>query len=148
MVAPGGVYGSPAKGVAIGRLCSADLPELSAFYDKHNGLGYKGRLRSSDSTTRRPVRSTSTSARSARRARPSSGDGLVGGKLYGLRVPGLLQETDATFPAPGAHFELVDLGDVSAKTGAQLQADSTAALVTKWQRPEDGAWHPRRTDAF
>jgi hypothetical protein len=28
----------------IGRLCSADLPELSAFYDAATGLGYNGRI--------------------------------------------------------------------------------------------------------
>lgn len=194
VLAPGGVYGSPAKGVAIGRLCSADLPELSAFYDKHSGLGYNGRLFMDgeeigdegrgfahelngtswelpylgkfswensvanpdtgkktvvvglDDTTPGEVYVYIGEKRDS--GTPVERAGLVGGKLYGVRVPGLVQETDATFPAPGTHFELVDLGNVSAKTGAQLSADSTAALVTKWQRPEDGSWHPRRTDTF
>lgn len=29
---------------AIGRMCSADLPDLSAFYDAASGLGYNGRI--------------------------------------------------------------------------------------------------------
>ncbi len=33
-----------AKGVALSRLCSADLPAMSAFYDRQSGLGYRGRL--------------------------------------------------------------------------------------------------------
>jgi uncharacterized protein DUF839 len=40
----GAGYNPPAKGVVIGRLCSADLPEKSAFYNAASGLGYDGRL--------------------------------------------------------------------------------------------------------
>ncbi|HEX5688711.1 MAG TPA: alkaline phosphatase PhoX [Roseiflexaceae bacterium] len=35
-------YNAPAKGVALSRLCSADLPPISAFYA--DGVGYNGRL--------------------------------------------------------------------------------------------------------
>ena len=41
---PGVGYNSPAKGVVLGRLCSADLPAKSAFYNAASGLGYDGRL--------------------------------------------------------------------------------------------------------
>jgi hypothetical protein len=34
-------YNPPAKGVAIGRLCSATLAPREAFYDKRSGTGYK-----------------------------------------------------------------------------------------------------------
>jgi hypothetical protein len=44
VLAPGGVYGSPQQGVALGRLCSGDLPERSAFYNERSGKGYRGRL--------------------------------------------------------------------------------------------------------
>lgn len=44
VLAPGGVYGAPAKGVVFGRLCSGDLPERSAFYNERSGKGYPGRL--------------------------------------------------------------------------------------------------------
>lgn len=39
-----GAYNSPAKGVAMSRLCSADLPPLTAFYNPASGLGYNGRI--------------------------------------------------------------------------------------------------------
>lgn len=39
-----GRYNQPTKGVAISRLCSADLPEPGAFYDRASGVGYEGRL--------------------------------------------------------------------------------------------------------
>jgi hypothetical protein len=74
--------------------------------------------------------------------------GLVGGRLYGVKAAGVLTETDATEIAPGTPFELVDLGDVSGLSGAQLEAASNAAGVTRWQRPEDGAWNPRRPSQF
>ena len=34
-------YNPPAKGIVIGRLCSADLAPQSAFYDKKSKAGYK-----------------------------------------------------------------------------------------------------------
>ncbi len=37
-------FNAPAQGVAIGRLCSADLPELSAFYNAASGNGHNGRI--------------------------------------------------------------------------------------------------------
>lgn len=79
---------------------------------------------------------------------PAERAGLTGGKLYGVRIPGIVEETDTTFPSSGSRFELVDLGDASKKTGAQLQAESTALGVTKWQRPEDGSWSPRDAREF
>jgi len=44
VLAPGGVYGSPQKGVVIGRLCSGDLPDESALYNKDSRKGYRGQL--------------------------------------------------------------------------------------------------------
>lgn len=37
-------YNAPASGVVLSRLCSADLPEKSAFWNGDSGLGYDGRL--------------------------------------------------------------------------------------------------------
>lgn len=37
-----GQYNAPAQGVALSRLCSADLPDKGAFFD--DGVGYKGRI--------------------------------------------------------------------------------------------------------
>jgi hypothetical protein len=44
VLAPGGVYGKPQKGVVLGRLCSGDLADRSAFYNEKSGKGYRGRL--------------------------------------------------------------------------------------------------------
>jgi len=72
--------------------------------------------------------------------------GLTGGGLYGVKVAGLEFETDGTTKAvSGSHFDLVNVGnngsaDVSALSGAQIEANSQAAHVTGFERPEDGAW--------
>lgn len=42
--ATAGAWRAPAKGVAMSRLCSADLPRASALYDALTGLGYQGRV--------------------------------------------------------------------------------------------------------
>ncbi len=39
-----GSYDAPAVGVALSRLCSADLPAESAFWDRKSKTGYDGRL--------------------------------------------------------------------------------------------------------
>jgi hypothetical protein len=193
-LAPGGVYAPPAKGVALGRLCSANLPDLAALFSRKTRRGYDGRLfmngeevgtegrafaHALDGTSwelpslgkfswENSVASPDTQNKTVviglddgtpgevyvyvgdkrDTGTPVERAGLVGGKLYGVKVAGLAQEADATFPAPGTRFELVDLGDVAAKTGAQLQADATAGGVTRWQRPEDGSWNPERTHDF
>ena len=79
--------------------------------------------------------------------------GLADGITYGVRVNsagatntevGNLaspNETGLGLNGSGAGtFELVNLGDVKAKTGATLNSESIAAGVTNWLRPEDGAW--------
>jgi hypothetical protein len=37
-------WNAPEKGIALSRLCSADLPPVSALYDARTGLGYAGRM--------------------------------------------------------------------------------------------------------
>jgi hypothetical protein len=74
--------------------------------------------------------------------------GLSGGKQYGLKVSGLPVETDASTIAPGTPFTLAPLGDVSGKTGVQLNTDSIAAGVSSFQRPEDGSWDPNNPHVF
>ncbi|MDN3656743.1 HYR domain-containing protein [Ferruginibacter paludis] len=73
--------------------------------------------------------------------------GLTNGKPYGVKVTGFPAErTSSTVinlpPAPGTHFDLVDLGDVKNITGVSFNTISNAAAVTKFSRPEDGAWDP------
>jgi len=78
--------------------------------------------------------------------------GLTNGSLFGVRmtVNGLpVHETDtfglgtSSFVGSG-RFELVDLGDVSPLTNAELEQKSIDNDVTRLQRPEDGAWDPRK----
>jgi hypothetical protein len=73
--------------------------------------------------------------------------GLTNGNLYGIKVDGVRFETAAGIPS-GTHFSLVDLGSRVGKTGAQLEADSDAAGVTEFLRPEDGSWDPTNLDHF
>lgn len=73
--------------------------------------------------------------------------GLTNGTLYGLRVVGHPVENNAT-GIPTAPFEMYELGNVENWTGARLEAESNANLVTKFQRPEDGAWDPNDPNHF
>ena len=79
--------------------------------------------------------------------------GLAGGITYGVRVnsTGTTNTEVGNLASPNetglglntsgiGSFELVNLGDVKAKTGATLNSESIAAGVTNWLRPEDGAW--------
>ena len=101
------------------------------------------RRSSSAPTTRRPARCTSTSARRRRPGNPAERAGLTGGKLYGIKVTGFPIDPVNTGVPSGTAFTGADIGDVKNKTGAQLQAESVAAGVTEWQRPEDAAWDPK-----
>lgn len=74
--------------------------------------------------------------------------GLSGGTKYGVRVPGVPLEDRTTALGGQTRFELANLGDVSAITGAQLQANSVAAAVTEFLRPEDGCWDPANPRDF
>ena len=86
--------------------------------------------------------------------------GLHGGKLYGVKVGtgesastevGDLTkptETGLALSSGQGLFSLVDLGDVSAKTGATINTESIAAGVTNFLRPEDGAWSLDGTSFF
>lgn len=90
--------------------------------------------------------------------------GLTGGHLFGIHVTDLEGATLNNEPNTASplgtdemsNFSMLDLGDVSGKTGAQIDAASEVAGVTSFLRPEDGAWdtlNPNRfyfvtTDAF
>ena len=180
------------------RLCSADLPALTAFYNAASGKGYNGRIFMDGEESGAEGRAfghvaTGPSAGSSYQlpalgriswensvANPSTGDrtvvagnedagggqiyfyygdkkttgnavemaGLTGGNLYGLKVAGLTNETDATSVADGTEFSLVALGDVTNMTGAQLQAASVAGGLSGFQRPEDGSWDPTNPHVY
>jgi hypothetical protein len=79
--------------------------------------------------------------------------GLTGGHLFGLKVAELSSPpaSSDTHPLGGddiSAFSLVDLGDVSGKTGAQVESASNAAGVTTFLRPEDGAWDTLNPNRF
>jgi hypothetical protein len=173
---------------AWNRLCSADLPAPSAFYNAASGKGYGGRIFMDGEeagaegrafghlTTGASYQLPSLGRFSWENsvANPATGDrtvvagtddagggqvyfyygekkttgnaidqaGLSGGILYGLKVNGLVNETNATVVADGTPFTLANLGDVSGESGATLQTDSMVAGVSGFQRPEDGSWDP------
>ena len=74
--------------------------------------------------------------------------GLSNGVLYGIKVAGMRAESRDSTPVSGAAFTLAPLGDVSAKSGAQLETESGAAGVTSFLRPEDGSWDPTNSNRF
>jgi secreted PhoX family phosphatase len=81
--------------------------------------------------------------------------GLTGGHLFGIHVDefaaNLNNAPSSTTPlgADGqSTFSLIDLGDVSGKTGVQIDGESETAGVTSFLRPEDGAWDTINTNRF
>jgi len=74
--------------------------------------------------------------------------GLTNGNLFGVRVPGIANEDRTSGIGGQTRFELADLGDVSALTGTQIDANSVAAGVTGFLRPEDCCWDPQQPRKF
>lgn len=76
--------------------------------------------------------------------------GLVGGSLYGIRSADMTTEPNTAFTKSQRQqaFTLVNLGDVSQSTGAQIRTAAAAGGVTLFNRPEDGAWNPSATNEF
>ncbi len=185
---------------AISRLCSGDLPDVSAFYDAASGLGTQNRIymdgeesgvngrpfghiltgvdahkafelpalgnQSFENAVASPFAQVKTIVATTDDASPSGqvyfyvGDkqatgsdiqkaGLTNGHLFGIHVDGLTVETAATtLPGNAASFTMVDLGDVTNKTGAEIETLSDAAGATEFYRPEDGAWDPTHPNWF
>jgi hypothetical protein len=73
--------------------------------------------------------------------------GLTNGTLYGIKVAGFTTEPTVGIPG-GTAFSLANLGNRQASSGATLEADSVAAGVTGFNRPEDGAWDTRDPSVF
>jgi hypothetical protein len=194
----------------IGRLCSADLPAETAFFNPETGLGYNGgRIFLSGEEVGNECRAfahfvTGTEAGNSyelawlgnmsyenQLANPHTGDktvvaltddsspgqvffyagdkkaaapgldaldmaGLTGGTFYGLKVSELDTMADNNNESNGttlggdyqSAFTLESLGDVSGKTGAEIQTDSEAKEVTEFLRPEDGQWDTIDPDVF
>ena len=73
--------------------------------------------------------------------------GLNNGELFGIAVSGFASEPAAGIPN-GTRFTTVSLGDVTALTGPQLDAQSNAGSVTRFARPEDGQWDPNNPRSY
>ncbi len=74
--------------------------------------------------------------------------GLHGGNLWSVGVSGMLTETSATIPTPGTSFSMINLGTVQNMTGAAIETASNTAGITRFLRPEDGAWDPQNPSDF
>ena len=82
--------------------------------------------------------------------------GLTGGHLFGIHVTEFEGASNNNAPNGSAplgadeksSFTMIDLGDVSGMTGAQIDAASEAAGVTTFLRPEDGAWDTLNPNRF
>jgi len=182
------------------RFCSADLPEVAAFYNSNTGKGTQERIfmngEESGAEGRAVAHIVTGSEASVSYELPYLGKyswesavalpyksdktvvagmddgtggqvyfyigtktntgtdiqkaGLTNGKVYGIKITGVATEaaTGSLNVSPNTTFTLVDLGDVSAMTGAQLEAASIAKGVTTFQRPEDGTWNPNDLTEF
>ena len=67
---------------------------------------------------------------------------MTNGNLWGLKIDEFFSEPNS-MPLgadESSPFSLVELGDVSGLSGADLEGLSNARGVTLLQRPEDGAW--------
>ncbi len=184
-----GAYNPAAKGIALSRLCSADLPARSALYDKRSKLGYDAPLfmngeetgsegrafaHAEDGTSyelpalgkfswensvANPATGRSTVVvgtddgtggqlyvyvgTKQRAGNPAQRAGLTGGSLYGIKVPGYTIENADTGIPSGTAFVGAPLGNVTARTGVELETISDAANVTEFLRPEDSSWDPK-----
>ena len=182
-------FNPPTKGIFLNRLCSADLPERSALYDKRSKLGYDGRLFmngeesgsegrafahaengtsyelpalgkfSWENSVANPATGRSTVVvgtddgtggqlyvyvgTKQRAGNPAQRAGLTGGSLYGIKVPGYTIEDALTGIPSGTAFVGAPLGDVTAKTGIELETMSDTVGVTEFLRPEDSSWDPK-----
>lgn len=193
----------PGGPAAMSRLCAADLPLPSAFFNSLTGLGTTERIFLNGEEAGLEGRAFGhivTGPDSGQSfelprlgnfsfenvvANPASGDktvvigtddsfggqvylyvgtktgagstmdraGLTNGSLYGIKVLGAPTEDrsgNVGIAAKGGStaFTLENFGDVSAQSGAQLEANSGAQVVTGFLRPEDGAWDPGSPNDF
>lgn len=65
--------------------------------------------------------------------------GLIGGKTYGIKVPGIAFEGAA---AINSTFTMEDMSASQRLDGNVFQTNSRAQGVTEFARPEDSAWNP------
>lgn len=73
--------------------------------------------------------------------------GLVGGKLYGIKIPGMVAESNGVV-IKDSTFTLADLGNIRDMSGGDINTNSNNLGVMKFMRPEDGAWDPSNPNDF
>ncbi len=194
----GYVLSNTAAKASFGRFCSADLPEVAAFYNSSTALGTQERIFmngeesgaegrafahiltgtnagttyelpglgkfSWENSVASPAMSNKTIVAGTDDATPgqvyiyvgtktNAGTeidkaGLTNGKLFGVAVAGLTTEISGSIPTANTAFTMVDLGNIKDSTGAALDKLSTSKSVTKFLRPEDGAWDPSNANDF
>ena len=116
-----------------------------------------GDLNTAASTTGFPSEVYVYIGEKAKSGHPIEQAGLTNGHFYGVQVmlnnTVVTEESDlfglgttATGFVGKARFRLVNLGDVSNLTQRQIEDASQAANVTRFRRPEDSAWDPRKDD--
>jgi Ca2+-binding RTX toxin-like protein len=69
--------------------------------------------------------------------------GLSGGSFFGIKVTGITDEQNGAAANGNFTLEAINGGDVSALSGAQIDAQSELAGVTSFLRPEDFSWDPQ-----
>lgn len=73
--------------------------------------------------------------------------GLVGGKLYGVKIGSMVAE-DRNVIIKDSAFTLVDLGNIRDMAGNAFNTLSNNNGVFRFNRPEDGAWDPKNPNNF
>ena len=176
LASPGGYVQTP--GVALNRLCSADLAEQSAYYDRRTRTGYSGRIftngeESSGGRAFAHVVDTGESYELAAMgagswenivANPSTGTKTVvigtsdsgGGNI--TVYAGTKQRTGNPVEAAGltnGRAWSIAVTDLPVEDGSAAVPDGPMAFTlaepgqgTGFDRPEDGSWDPEHPDDF
>lgn len=145
----GRAWGSIASGANKGQ--SWELPSLGKFSWENSVASPKASDRTvvigtDDSTPGQVYVYSGTKTNSGNEIQRA---GLTNGQVFGVKVNGVASESRATgLGSSSATFSLASLGDVTNKSGAQLDTESTAAGVTQFLRPEDGAFDPNNPNNF
>jgi hypothetical protein len=79
---------------------------------------------------------------------PTRRAGLQDGTLYGVKVMDAPRDEPREAGFGDKPFTLVELGDARRLSGDELERLSDQRGVTRFLRPEDGAWDPRDPEAF
>ena len=170
---------------SFNRLCSADLPPISALYDVNSSKGFNGRLFMNGEEDREGGRAFAHVVSGEQKgisyelpylgkfawenavANPSTGiktvvmgmDDSPGGQVYmyvgekramgnPVEQAGFMGGNLYTVKVDGKNFSMVNLGDVSAMSGDDLEQAGRRLGVANFMRPEDGAWDVNHPNIF